>query len=204
MKAAIKNFINDIRRYWWARKRNALTKNNLINSKYKADDFVIRDAVIDDLPALIALHVQVWNETHWNVKRKPTYETRESQWRKQFTQPTDNWFCLVVESPDKQLVGFAKGEIEKLDNLPEYNGFLSKFYFLLPYQRLGLGKRLFRGVAEHFISMGINSMVLFGVGYNPSCYFYQRMGGKRLYTKNGEFHGAFGWLDLGAVAKQHI
>jgi len=199
MKAAIKNFINDIRRYFWAKRRNALTKNNLIISKYKADDFVIRKAVIEDLPTLIALHVQVWNETHWNVKRKPTYETRERQWREYFKQWDDSKFCLVVADPDNKLVGFAKGEPYDHPNLPDYDGELNKFYLLLPYQRLGLGKKLFCHVIDHFNSMGIKSMVLFGVAYNPTCYFYQRMSGTRLYSPSGEFRGGFGWLDLGVV-----
>ena len=39
-------------------------------------------------------------------------------------------------------------------------------------------------------------MLLFGDANNPSNTFYERMGGSRLFAKNGDFHGGFGWTDL--------
>jgi hypothetical protein len=44
--------------------------------------------------------------------------------------------------------------------------------------------------------MGIHNMVLFGVAENPSCKFHEAVGGEKLYSKQGEFHGGYCWRDL--------
>src|ERR1041385_7585485 len=70
---------------------------------------VIRDAAPSDSPALARLHVETWNATHSWRNRGPTYELREHQWRDAFGHADGSWFCLVVERPNSDLVGFAKG-----------------------------------------------------------------------------------------------
>jgi ribosomal protein S18 acetylase RimI-like enzyme len=82
-----------------------------------------------------------------------------------------------------------------------YNGELNKIYLLKQYQRLGLGKNLIAQVASHFTNMGIDNMVLFGTPQNPTCSFYEAMGGQRLYAKNGEFHGGYGFTNLSSLAQ---
>jgi hypothetical protein len=43
-------------------------------------------------------------------------------------------------------------------------------------------------------------MLLFGDAANPSNGFYEALGAERLITQKGEFHGGYGWRDLGALA----
>jgi len=43
-------------------------------------------------------------------------------------------------------------------------------------------------------------MVLFGTPQNPSCAFFEALGGERLFAKTGEFHGGYGWRDLQRLA----
>ena len=50
--------------------------------------------------------------------------------------------------------------------------------------------------ARRLVSVGVNSMNLFGEARNPSNGFYERMGAERAYAANGDFHGAYGWRDL--------
>jgi GNAT superfamily N-acetyltransferase len=201
MKAYIKNTAKSVVRFLWSLRRPSKKENmRQLNVRgYMPDDFVIRKAVLNDVPALSALHVQAWNETYWNVKRTPTLKTRLWQWQEQFKEPTEDWFCYVIVNPDGELVGFAKGKKYAADELPGYAGELNKLYLLLPYQRLGLGRKLVNRVAEHFLNMGITSMVLFGEPQNPSTHFHEAMGGKRLYAANGEFNGGYGWDDLRVV-----
>lgn len=160
------------------------------------DSFIIRDAVAADIPALAALHVKVFNQTHRLTKNPPTIELRELQWREQFEANTDNWFCLLMENPKRELIGFAKWMAYAHPSQPAYVSELNKIYLLNDYQRLGLGRRLFCAVIDRFISKGIHSMLLFGDATSRSNNFYDAMGGERLYTKNGEFHGGYGWSDL--------
>jgi hypothetical protein len=51
-------------------------------------------------------------------------------------------------------------------------------------------------VARRFLERGITSMLLFGEARNPSNGFYERLGGEKLFSKTGEFHGGYGWRDL--------
>ena len=159
------------------------------------NSFIIHEATIEDLPALVNLHVKTWNETYPGFKKPPAYEVREYQWRNQFKVTDGSWFCFVIENNKKELIGFAKGKRNE-DN----TGVIDKIYLLRSYQRLGLGRKLVGQVARRFLSMGVSSISLFGIPQNPSCYFHKSIGGEKLYGDNGEFHGGFIWRDIQTLA----
>src|SRR6476659_7486152 len=162
--------------------------------------FIIREATAADLPALVDLHVKTWNATYPDVPKKPTYEIRERQWRQAFEVTDGSWFCFVVEGPNGELVGFAKGTPYDHRDLPDFAGELSKIYLLRDYQRQGLGRRLVGHVARRFLSQSVSSMLLFAEPQNPSCRFYEALGAEKLLDKAGDFHGAYGWRDLRSLA----
>jgi ribosomal protein S18 acetylase RimI-like enzyme len=158
--------------------------------------FRIRNAAIDDVPALAKLHVQTFNETHRGGRSGgPSYELRERQWREAFSVTDGSWFCYVVEDGNGELVAFAKGTPHD-GGVPGFVGELNKIYALQRVQRQGLGRLLLCNVARQFLSQGVNSMLLFGEATNPSNGFYEAFGAERLYSDSGEFHGAYGWRDL--------
>ncbi|MFT3705937.1 MAG: GNAT family N-acetyltransferase [Agriterribacter sp.] len=157
--------------------------------------FTIREATIADVSALAALHVATFNETHGSVD-SPTIETRKWQWQNIFQKKNDSWFCLVIEKESEGLIGFAKGQLYSHPEHPQFSGELNKVYLLRKYQKLGLGRQMVCKVANTFIQRGINSMLLFGDANNSSNKFYEDMGAEKLFSKNGEFHGGFGWTDL--------
>ena len=159
--------------------------------------FEIREATVSDVTALAALHVQTFNETHGIDG--PTYVTREYQWRKLFESGDKDWFCLIIENKQAELIGFAKGNPYKYDDLP-FSGELNKIYLLRKYHKMGFGRRLICQVALQFLNRGISSMLLFGDANNPSNWFYEALGAERLYAENGEFHGGYGWRDLKILA----
>lgn len=192
---AIKRFVMDLRSPSKAGNIRRLNQRG-----EKSESFLIREAVTEDVSALAALHVKTWAETYWLTLRPPTFRTREWQWKDQFKKNDGSWFCFVIENSNKQLIGFAKGKKYSHNDLPEFSGELNKIYLLRQYQRLGLGRRLFCHVARKFLSMGIHNMVLFGVAENPSCHFHEAMGGEKLYSKKGEFHGGYCWRDLQQLA----
>jgi GNAT superfamily N-acetyltransferase len=148
-----------------------------------------------DVPAVAALHVATFNETHTVHNDGPGYELRESQWRKAFTEEAGTWFGVVIENEAGELVGFAKGKPHK-GGVPGFQGELNKIYLLRRYHRLGLGRRLLCEVARRFLDRGMSSMLLFGDAKNPSNGFYEAMGGERIIASTGEFHGSYGWRDL--------
>lgn len=160
------------------------------------ESFLIRDATPEDVPSLVRLHVVTFHQTHGGG---PTYEVREWQWREAFAKAGGNWFCLVIERQNGDLVGFAKG-VPYTGDLRGFAGELNKIYLLREYQRLGLGQRLVGHIARRFLTQGISSMLLFGEAQNPSNGFYEALGAERLLTSAGEFHGGYGWRDLRTLA----
>lgn len=156
----------------------------------------IRDANSKDSTPLGQLHAQVWKETYWYIKQQPNAKVRIAQWEALLQQSSDQWFCLLVSNEKGKLIGFAKGQTYAHNDLPQFSGELNKIYLLQSYQRLGLGKKLLQAVADRFLGMGINNMVLFGDPKNPSGKFHEAMGAHKLYSPNGAFHGAYAWDSL--------
>jgi ribosomal protein S18 acetylase RimI-like enzyme len=164
-----------------------------------SESFIIREAVYNDRQALAELHVKTFNETHGPG---PSLEVRQWQWEKAFSEQEIDWFCFVIQDVNGNLVGFAKGQPYDHADLPEFSGELNKIYLLRKYQKLGLGKQLICQMASEFDKRGISSVLLFGDAHNPSNGFYERMGAERLYAKNGEFHGGYGWKDIKVVLEK--
>jgi len=200
----MKNFITSIHRFVMGLKRPSKQANTrLLKERGETvSSFIIREARMEDIPVLASLHVKTWSETYWTTLFPPTYQVREAQWNQQFKVKDGSWFCFVVENKSSQLVGFAKGKTYNHTDLPEFSGELNKIYLLREYQRLGLGRKLVGHVARRFLNHGISNMVLFGTAENPSSAFHDALGGERLYTKNGEFHGGYCWRDLRKLAEK--
>ena len=192
----MRNFVNSVLRFINGLKRPS-GKTNLRKLHERGetlDSFTFRDATEKDIPELGKLHAVTWAETY-NAKN-PNIQLRQYQWQKAFTEENDgSWFCILVESKNNGLVGFAKGKINK-DDYAQLHGDLNKIFLLSDYQRMGLGKKLFGLVVKRFLSKEINDMTLFGVPQNPSCSFHEAMGGKRMYSKEGNFDGGYRWPDL--------
>jgi L-amino acid N-acyltransferase YncA len=198
LPAGMKNVINSVIRFWKGLNRpsKATSLRRLKERGETLDSFTIREATAADVPALAALHVKTWMETYPGVRQPPTFYVREYQWREQFNSPDKNWFCYIVVNGQGQLVGFAKGLHYNHSDLPMFSGEVNKIYLLRQYHRLGLGKKLLCAVVNRFLSEDINSMVLFGIPQNPSGYFHEAMGAKKLLNKKGGFDGGYGWYDL--------
>src|SRR2546426_3561486 len=105
-----------------------------------AMSFSIREATAADVPALADLHVRTFIETHGGGPNSPTFEIRERQWRQAFQVTDGSGFCFVVEGPDGELVGFAKGVPYDHPDLPDFAGELNKIYLLRDYHRRGVGR----------------------------------------------------------------
>jgi len=156
-------------------------------------------ATRDDVQSLAELHVRTFNETHGPG---PSPKVRESQWREAFASEDIEWFCVLAETRNEQLVGFAKGQPYTQEEHGEFKGELNKIYVLREYQGRGLGRRLLCAAARGLLTRGIGSMLLFGDARSPSNGFYERMGAERLFASSGEFHGGYGWRNLTALSKQ--
>ena len=192
----MKNFINSFFRFINGLKRPSKKTNlrKLHERGETLESFTFRDATEKDIPELGKLHAITWAETY--NSKKSNIQLRQYQWQKAFAEENDgSWFCILVVNINKELVGFAKGKINK-DQNSKLHGDLNKIYLLNDYQRIGLGKKLFAMVVNRFLTEGVNDMVLFGIPQNPSCAFHEAMGGERLYSGKGIFDGGYRWPDL--------
>ena len=177
MRAAIDTVIRSLRGL--SRPSRATNLRQLQARGEAVESFRFRDATADDIPALARLHVTTWSDTY-GARNPPSYELRHRQWRETFDRVKGSWFCIVIERPGGDLVGFATAERYRDEELSALSGQLSKIYLLREYQRLGLGRRLVGHVARRFLDQGINSMVLFGIPQNLSCAAWEALGGDRL------------------------
>ncbi len=195
----MQNMINTWIRFWKNLYRPS-KQSNLKRIQQKGqnlDALVIREANATDVPALADLHVKTWQETYSGSG--PSQKTREYQWRELFQEVERKWFVLVIETQERDLIGYAKGQPYQHADLPEFNGELNKIYLLRDYQRLGLGRRLVGKVAPKMLDRGMTNMVLFGIPQNPSCAFHEALGGERLYDQSGVFHGGYCWRDFSVL-----
>lgn len=159
-------------------------------------DLVLREATLADLRPLAELHVRTFNETHVGpFGSGPTFATREWQWREKLSETDATHFVLVWETATRQLVGFIY--CHPLPDDPAWASRLNKIYLLSEYQRRGLGRRLVAAAVDRLVTNGLTSMVLFTeVDNEPSCNFYEQLGGERQLDERGEFGGMYGWADL--------
>lgn len=156
-------------------------------------EITLRDAAPEDIEKLAELHVRAFDQAHGPG---PDVSLRERQWREKLSSPDALLFCIVLEEPDRSLIGFASGKLHRSDEPSAFRGVLDKIYLLREYHRQGLGRRLLCKAAHRFLARGIDSMVLFGDAKSPTNGFYEAMGGERQYDSNGAFHGSYGWRDL--------
>ena len=162
------------------------------------EDLTLREAVPSDIPALATLHVATWNDTYAPLMTGPPVAVREQQWRQAFAQP-ESWFCYVVEGRDSALVGFTKGVFRPEHEIP---GELSKLFLARDYQRLGLGRRLVALVVQRFLTAGVASMAAYVDPRNPSCGFFERLGGQWLIEPDGQVNFTwYVWRDLPALLR---
>lgn len=162
------------------------------------DSIVFRDATAADIGALSELHVTTWNATY-NTTHGPTVATRAWQWTEFFRKNDPRGFALVLHDARGLLIGFARG-VPHQDGTNEFDGQLSKIYLRWEYHGLGLGRNMLGHIARRFLDRGMNSFILFAELSNPTLGFYDRMGGERIVDRRGQFHGAYGWRDLKALA----
>jgi ribosomal protein S18 acetylase RimI-like enzyme len=150
--------------------------------------------------SLARVHVAAWNATHGGWGATPSYDLRLQQWTKKFDSIAPGWFCFLAQDAAGSVVGFVTGQ-PYAEREPEgFAGQLAKIYLLADCQRLGLGRRLMSHASRRFLERGICSMLLFSQPENPSCAFFEALGGERLLSEAGEFHGAYGWRNLAVLA----
>lgn len=175
-------------------------------------NLIIRDACIEDSPAIARVHIDSWRTTYKGivpseVLENLSYQERQELWHDRLADQNQRGCILVAQEDHGDILGFASGGQERTGKYG-YDGELYAIYILENHQRQGIGTSLTRGIAKYLYQEGYTSMLVWVLAENPSRNFYQRLGGEEV-AEQGITIGAaelseiaYGWHDLSMLVKQ--
>lgn len=168
---------------------------------------IVREAKIADVAEIARVNVDTWRTAYRKIipeayLEKLSYEKRENSWLEIIsTAENDTHFVYVAENKSGKVVGFAAGGRERSSKYV-YQGELYAIYILEEYQRQGIGRQLVRSVARNLTELGLTSMLVWVLGDNSACKFYEFLGGKKVDEQQTIKAGvavkeiAYGWTDI--------
>ena len=167
---------------------------------------VIREARPADAPGIAAVHVESWRAAYAGLVPDPVLvrmsrDSHTQKWARILGRRRGREIVLVAEAKEDGIVGFGSCGRLRDDRLP-FHGEIYTLYIHPDHQNGGLGSRLLRGMFSAMIARGIDSAVAWVLAENPSRFFYETMGGKRVAERDEALwdtllhETAYGWKDL--------
>lgn len=167
---------------------------------------IIRDATIDDLPAIAQIHISSWQSTYQGILPDSylaslSTQSREERWTKILNEPDHGRtiFTLVAEETD--VFAFANGGPIRSDDA-DYDCEIYAIYIHESHQRRGIGRELMRSLADKLSQAGFQAALVWVLTENPSRCFYESLGGKIIRSSQIRIGGtpleeiAYGWPDI--------
>jgi ribosomal protein S18 acetylase RimI-like enzyme len=171
---------------------------------------IVREAKITDAPAIARVNLDTWRTAYRKIIpayyfAQLSYEKGESRWQEILKNVKNTGdFVYVAENDSGQIVGFAAGGCERTGKYV-YEGELFAIYILDEYQRQGIGRQLVRTVATRLAELTLNSMLVWVLGDNSACRFYEFLGGEKVEEQQTSRAGvalkeiAYGWRDIAVL-----
>ena len=168
---------------------------------------IVREAKIADAPAIARVNLDTWRTAYRkflpaDYLAQLSYQKRESNWQEILSNVKNTGdFVCVAENKSGQIVGFAAGGCERTGKYV-YQGELFAIYILEEYQRQGIGRQLVRIIATKLAELSLNSMLVWVLGDNSACKFYEFLGGEKVDEQQTSRAGvilkeiAYGWMDI--------
>ncbi len=170
----------------------------------------IRRARIEDAAAIAHVHVESWRSTYAGMLpedmlvRLSSAAHEQRWWRRVLGRFRRRHFVYVAEHADDGVVGFISGGPSRDRHLRE-DGEVYALYLLDEYHGEGTGRALFVKLAARLKRECGPSLLVWVLSNNPSRFFYEAMGGRRVATRDermGEVsvtECAYGWADTGEL-----
>lgn len=179
-------------------------------------EITIRDAVLSDAPGLARVVIETTAHAFRGLVPEKclsdlTPDESLVNWQTTLCGGLDaNEFVLVAADPTGQVVGYLMAWQGAED--PVHGGEIGALYILPAHQRRGIGRLLLRRAAERLMDAGVRSVRLGCLSINPSCAFYERLGGKRVGERERPWAGntfqeiIYGWQDISHLTTigQHV
>ena len=175
---------------------------------------ILRAARRGDIAAIAKVHVETWRATYAGII---TDEYLVSMTESKQALQWDGWVrrarvpevVLVAEAddvPGGRIIGF--GNCGRARGAPR-SGEVFTLYVTPDWQGQGIGRRLLAELFTELYAGGLNDAVVWVLSANPSRFFYEVMGGKRIAERPDQFAGAklvetaYAWGDLGVWLAEH-
>ncbi len=172
---------------------------------------IIRRARVEDAAAIARVHVESWRSTYAGMLpermllKLSSAEHEKRWWGHVLGRFRRNHFVYVAENEADGVVGFGSAGTSR-DRELYHSGEIFALYVLDEHQGMGIGKALFLALSERLLSERGPSLVVWVLSTNPSRYFYETLGGRRIATRKDRMGGveieetAYGWDDVGQLA----
>jgi ribosomal protein S18 acetylase RimI-like enzyme len=166
----------------------------------------IRAANPSDADGIARVYVETWRNTYAGVLPDHVLvgmsEARQRRaWENAIRGRRE---AVVVAEQDGHIVGVGSAGPARKAGLG-FPGEVYTLYVLPDYQNQGIGRRLMTRLFAAIREKHGNSAVIWVLAANPSRFFYEVMGGKRVGERDERLWGvvlheiAYGWPDLTAV-----
>ncbi|MDQ2833926.1 MAG: GNAT family N-acetyltransferase [Acidobacteriota bacterium] len=175
----------------------------------------VRPAKVCDAHAIARIHVAAWKSTYQGIVPQPVLDSLDVSSR------ADDWTSWLdadgvktfVAEKDDELCGFASGSAIR-EALSYVDGDIrtvldAEVYaiYLLPSAKgQGTGKLLMHHLAKSLRVQGFQSLAVWVLAENPSCGFYEHLGGTRISRKTLRIGDsdlpeiAYAWSDIRVLA----
>ncbi len=170
----------------------------------------IREARAADAAAIARIYVETWRSAYPGMLPDRvliglSVARQWAAWRHVIAAQRGPEAVLVADSgAPGGPVGFASCGRSR-SGLRGYGGEIFTLYLTPDHQGRGLGRALLRGCFDHLLAHRLGSALVWVLVDNPSRFFYEALGGRRLATKREPLWGArppqlaYGWPDLAHV-----
>jgi GNAT superfamily N-acetyltransferase len=163
--------------------------------------FVFREACIADCLAVAGVNIRSWQESFPDRLLQAndlSIEHRAAMFQSRFGA---GFYRMHVAEAGGQVIGFVDVGAPR-DTRWTCEAELYALYVLKPYQRHGVGQRLFELACEAVIDAGRHSMYLIALSDSPYRTFYERLGARLLALRPAgavggqDAHVIYAWRDL--------
>jgi L-amino acid N-acyltransferase YncA len=168
---------------------------------------VIRRARVEDAPAIARVHVESWRSTYAGMLpdkmllKLSSARHETGWWMHVLGRSRRRHYVYVAEHETDGVIGFGSAGASR-DRELVHRGEIYALYLLDEYHGMGIGKALFLALSARLLEERRPSLVVWVLSSNPSRYFYETLGGRRVATRRERMGGveveetAYGWEDL--------
>ena len=173
----------------------------------------IRSANKDDIQAIANVYVETWRSTYAGILPdkvliEMSTERQMVMWARAIRHAagSSEEKILVLVDEQEGVVGMSSCGFNR-DRDSSYGGEVYTLYVHPNHQNQGHGKKLLAGLFEIMIAQGYSAAIIWVLSLNPSRFFYEVMGGKRVSEREEKIWGTvlnevgYGWKNIESALK---